>query len=170
MMRFTARVGLAAVVVTMMSLWHGLASAQQQPSANAIATARQLLELKGAFSGYNGAVPGTIENVKMQLMQNNISYQKDLTEVAAKLKQDMQGRDTEIGNEMARLYATDFTEPELKDLLAFYKSPLGKKVLTQEPQTIGASLQYMKAWGEKFGDEVDGKFHEEMKKRGKPVN
>jgi hypothetical protein len=164
------RAGLAAVAVLAMSLLSGVASAQQQPSASAIATAKQLLELKGAFGVYDNAVPGLIDQVKAQLIQNNISYQKDITEIAAKLAQDNKGRDAEMGSEMARLYAVDFTEQELKDLLKFYQSPLGKKVLTQEPKTIQASLQFMRGWSQKFGDEMDGKFHEEMKNRGKPIN
>ncbi len=169
-MKSTARVILAAVVVAAMSLLSGVTSAQQQPSQGALAAARQLLQLKGAFTVYDGAVIGTIENVKGQLLQNNVSYQKDLNDVAAKLRQDMSGRDAEIGNEMVRQYATDFTEQELKDLLAFYKTPLGQKVLQQEPKTIAASLQFMRDWGQKFADEVDGKFHAEMQKRGKPIN
>ncbi len=101
-MKITARAILAAVVVSAMSLLFGVASAQQQPSASAIATARQLLELKGAFSVYDNAVPGLIDQVKTQLMQNNISYQKDINEIAAKLAQDLQGRDAEMGTEMAQ--------------------------------------------------------------------
>jgi hypothetical protein len=169
-MRITARAVLAAVIVSAMGLLSSVASAQQQPSAGALAAARQLLELKGAFTVYAGAVPATIENIKGQLMQGNISYQKDLNEIGARLRQDMNGRDAEIGNEMARLYATDFTEQELKDIVAFYKTPLGKKLLDQEPKTIGASVQFMRDWGARFADEVDGKFHEEMKTRGKPIN
>src|SRR5579859_6806914 len=169
-MKITARAILAAVVVLAMSLVCGVASAQQQPSAGALAAARQLLQVKGAFTVYEGAVVGTVENVKAQLLQANISYQKDLNDVAAKLRQDMAGRDAEIGNEMVRQYATDFTEQELKDLVAFYKTPLGKKVLEQEPKTIAASLQFMRSWGQRFGDEIDGKFHVEMQNRGKPLN
>jgi len=169
-MRITARAVFAAVIVSAMGFFSSVASAQQQPSASALATARQLLELKGAFTVYTGAVPGTIENIKNQLLQANISYQKDLNEIAAKMRTDLNGRDNEIGNEMARQYATDFTEQELKDILAFYRTPLGKKMLDQEPKTIAASLQFMRQWGAKFADEVDGKFHQEMKNRGKPIN
>jgi uncharacterized protein len=168
-MKITARAILAAVVVLAMSLVCGVASAQQQPSAGALAAARQLLQVKGAFTVYEGAVVGTVENVKAQLLQANISYQKDLSDVAAKLRQDLAGRDAEIGNEMVRQYATDFSEQELKDLLAFYNTPLGKKVLAQEPKTIATSLQFMRDWGQRFADEVDGKFHAEMQKRGKPI-
>jgi hypothetical protein len=168
-MKFTARAFLAAVVVSAMSLWSGVASAQQQPTAGALAAARQLLQVKGAFTVYDGAVIGTIENVKGQLLQNNISYQKDLNDIAAKLRQDMAGRDAEIGNEMVRQYATDFSEQELKELVNFYNTPLGRKLLAQEPKTIAASLQFMRDWGTRFADEVDGKFHAEMQKRGKPI-
>jgi hypothetical protein len=168
-MKFTARAFLAAVVVAAMSLLSGVASAQQQPTAGALASARQLLQVKGAFTVYDGAVIGTIENVKGQLLQNNVSYQKDLNDVAVKLRQDMAGRDAEIGNEMVRQYATDFSEQELKDLVNFYNTPLGRKLLAQEPKTIAASLQFMRDWGQRFADEVDGKFHAEMQKRGKPI-
>src|SRR5262249_51212630 len=152
-MRITARILSAAVMLLASGALFGSASAQQQASAAAQASARQILELKNAMSIYQGSVPGMIDRVKNQLIQNNITYQKDLNELAAQFKQDMQGRDAEIGNEMVRLYTVDFNEQELKDLLAFYKTPLGKKVLEQEPKTIQASLKYMQDWAEKFGDE-----------------
>ena len=169
-MRITARAVLAAVMVSAMGLLSTIASAQQQPSAGALAAAKQLLELKNAYTVYDGAVPGTIDSIKVQLIQANISYQKDLNESAAKLRTDLNGRDAEMGNEMARQYAIAFSEQELKDIIAFYKTPVGKKLLDQEPKTISASLQFMRDWGAKFADEVDGKFHTEMKARGKPLN
>ena len=33
--------------------------------------------------------------------------------------------------EVAKLYAARFTEQELKDLLAFYNSPVGKKIVAE---------------------------------------
>ena len=35
---------------------------------------------------------------------------------------------------MAAVYANEFSEQELKDLVAFYKSPLGQKLLLAEPK------------------------------------
>jgi len=118
---------------------------------------------------YDQAVPKLIDQVKDQLVQGNLNYQKDLNEIGAKLAQDLKGRDAEMGDEMARIYATTFTEQELKDMLAFYKSPVGQKMQAQEPKAINASLQYMRDWSQKFGDDVFVKFHDEMKKRGKPI-
>ena len=37
-----------------------------------------------------------------------------------------------IGPDMAKLYATRFTEPELRELLAFYRSPIGRKMVGEQ--------------------------------------
>ena len=39
-----------------------------------------------------------------------------------------QPRFVELTEEVARLYAANFTEQELKDILAFYKTTAGKKL------------------------------------------
>jgi hypothetical protein len=42
---------------------------------------------------------------------------------------------------MVKLYTSNFTESELKDLVAFYQSPLGKKVQAKMPQISQQSFQ-----------------------------
>jgi len=43
--------------------------------------------------------------------------------------------------DMVKLYTSNFSESELKDLVAFYQSPLGKKVLEKMPQLTQQSAQ-----------------------------
>ncbi|MEB0042840.1 MULTISPECIES: DUF2059 domain-containing protein [unclassified Pseudomonas] len=43
--------------------------------------------------------------------------------------------------DMVKLYTANFTEQELKDLVAFYQSPLGKKVLAKMPELTQQSAQ-----------------------------
>lgn len=138
-------------------------------SPAAIAAAKEILQLKNASAVYQGAVVTTIQNVKNSLLQSNINLQKDIEEVSLKLARDLAGKESEIGEGMAAIYATNFTEQELKDLLAFYKSPLGKKTLEQEPKSIEASLNYMRNWGEDLALEINERFREELKKRGKDL-
>jgi len=38
-----------------------------------------------------------------------------------------------IEPEMAKIYMQEFTEEEIKDMTAFYKTPLGQKVVTRTP-------------------------------------
>lgn len=145
------------------------AATQAAPSAAALGYAKEILTLKNAPAMYQAAVPGMIERTKAQLIQSNLNYQKDLTEVSIELAKQMNGREKEIGDQMAKLYATDFTEQELKDLVTFYKTPLGQKLINQEPRVIQASLAAMNEWAQKFAEDVDKAFRAEMRKRGKEI-
>jgi uncharacterized protein len=138
-------------------------------SPGAIATAKEILQLKNAAAVYQGAVVSTIQNVSHSLLQSNLNFQKDIEEISLKLARDLSGKESEIGHGMAVIYATNFSEQELKDLLAFYKSPLGKKSLEQEPKSIEASLNYMRNWGEDLAMEINELFRIELKKRGKDL-
>ena len=59
--------------------------------------------------------------------------------------------------------------PHAKDLLTFYKSPLGTKLLVTEPRAIQFSMSYMNQWAQQFAATIDVEFRNEMKKRGKPI-
>jgi uncharacterized protein len=118
---------------------------------------------------YQAAVPNIVEQTKEALVQSNLNYQKDLGEVAVIVAKSLNGRETEIGDGMAKIYANEFTEQELKDLVTFYKSPLGQKLLTTEPAAIQLSMSYMKQWAQNFSEIVNSQFRAEMRKRGKAI-
>jgi hypothetical protein len=148
------------------------AAQQQQPkpaSPAAIAAAKEILAMKNAGAMYAQAVPNIVQQTKDQLMQTNLNYQKDLNEVAVIVAQKLAGREKEIGEGMAAVYASDFTEQELKDLVNFYKSPLGQKLLSTEPRAIQQSMGFMNQWAQQFAETVNGEFRAEMRKRGKQI-
>ena len=138
-------------------------------SPAAIGYAKEILQMKNASAMYANAIPNIVQRVKDSLLSSNLNYQKDLNEVAVIVAQANAGRDKEIGEQMAKIYASDFTEAELKDLAAFYKSPLGQKLLQMEPQSISASVNYMQQWAQQFAEQVNGQFRAEMRKRGKEI-
>ena len=138
-------------------------------SPAAIGYAKEILQMKNASAMYANAIPNMVKRVKDSLEQANLNYQKDLKEVEVIIMQNNAGRDKEIGEQMAKIYASDFTEAELKDLAAFYKSPLGQKLLQMEPQSISASVNYMQQWAQQFAEQVNGQFRAEMRKRGKEI-
>ena len=113
--------------------------------------------------------PVSVQKTKDVLLQNNLNYQKDLNEVAVIVAQKLAGREKEIGEGMAKVYANEFTEQELKDLVTFYKSPLGQKLLSTEPKAIQQSMGYMNQWAQGFAETVNGEFRAEMRKRGKEI-
>jgi hypothetical protein len=158
----TALLGLGLVLST------SLAGAQQ-PSATAMATAKELVTVKGVSTLYEPLVAGVIEKAKGMFLQTNPMLAKDLNEVAAKLRADLTPRGAEVVTETARLYALRFTEQELKDALAFYKSPLGRKLLVEEPTIANQSMRSATSWADKFSEEVISKMRAEMRKRGHDI-
>ncbi len=135
----------------------------------AMAAAKEILTLKNAAAMYANAVPNLVEQTKNGLIQSNLNYQKDLGEVAVIVAKSLAGREKEIGDGMAQIYANEFSEQELKDLVTFYKSPLGTKLLATEPRAIQFSMSYMNQWAQQFAATIDLEFRNEMKKRGKPI-
>jgi uncharacterized protein len=135
----------------------------------AIAAAKEILGMKNASAMYASAVPNIVEQTKNALLQANLNYQKDLNEVAVIVAKNLAGREKEIGDGMAKIYANEFTEQELKDLVTFYKSPLGQKLLSTEPRAIQFSMSYMNQWAQVFAETVNAAFRGEMKKRGKEI-
>src|SRR5258707_10791390 len=116
----------------------GLPAAAQQPaprplkqaSPAAMAAAKEILAMKNASAMYASAVPNIVDQTKNQLMQSNLNYQKDLNEVAVIIAQRLAGREKEIGEGMAKVYANEFFAQELKDLVTFYQSPTCQKLLS----------------------------------------
>jgi uncharacterized protein len=138
-------------------------------SPAALAAAKEILVMKNANAMYASAVPNIVDQTRNALMQNNLNYQKDLNEVAVIVAKNLAGREQEIGDGMAKIYANEFTEQELKDLVTFYKTPLGQKLLVTEPRAIQFSMSYMNQWGQIFAQTVNDAFRAEMKKRGKEI-
>ena len=184
MIHFACRSALAAAVTLVLA---GAAFAQQprpaqpaqqqrpaQPAAPAapqvpaasLALAKEILTLKGSTNLLDPLVVGVIEQTKNVLMQTNFNVGKDLNEVAQELRKELAPRRDALIEDVARMYAQRFTEQEMKDTLAFYNSPLGKKLLAEEPVFVDQSMQYANVWANKLSEEVINKFRQSMKKRG----
>ena len=138
----------------------------QQPSAAAMATAREIVTVTGATALFNPLVAGVVEQAKLLFLQQNPGLAKDLNEIATKMRSDLAPRFSELVNEVARNYAVNFTESELKDVLAFYKSPAGKKLISEQPKVVDASLKFAQTWANNLSDQVIAKMREELKKKG----
>jgi hypothetical protein len=164
----------------------------QAERAGSLAAAKELVAVKGGNALYGPLVPGIIERAKSIFLQANPQLDKDLNEVAAKLRPEYAARTAEILDAAAELYAARFKEQELKDALAFYKSPIGRKVLAEAPRTpdqsiafyksplgrkllaeepkiLDESMRHAESWAERFAQEVISKMRAEMKKRGHEI-
>jgi hypothetical protein len=138
----------------------------QQPSAATLASARELMEIKGVKNLVEPVVVGVVQQTTGTILQTNPGLSKDLDEVSAQLRTEYQPRIAEMTNEIVKLYAARFTEQELKEAVAFYKTPTGKKILAEEPKILDETYARIQQWANRLQDEVMTRVRVEMKKRG----
>ena len=143
-----------------------IAAHAQQPSAAAVALAREVVVARGAGGMTEPLVRGVIETVKNSFVPTNPNLTRELNDVATTLHKELDGKSSEVLEQIARAYATRFTEQELKDLLVFYKTPLGQKFIREEPNAIDDGLKRAQQWADTFADTVMARMRSEMQKKG----
>lgn len=154
----------AAVAFTCLGVT-GTARAQQ-PTPAALALAKELVVLKGGTAMFDPLIPGVIERAKETFVPTNPQLMGPLNQVAAQLNKEYAAKRADVITEVSKIYAEHFTEAELKEILAFYKTPAGRKMVTEEPKVIDQSLKAAQAWAVRFSDVVLQRFRVEMKKKG----
>ncbi len=170
--RLSLRCAMAAVIALVAIGIARPASAQApgvQPSPNAVLLAKQIIQLKGVDAMFAPLVHGVIVKVRDQFIQSNFMWANDLSQIANNLEKEYGPRGSQVIDATARIYASHFTEAELKELLAFYQSPLGRKSVAEEPKITDESMAYAGHWGDDLSVEIIDKMRAEMKKRGKDI-
>jgi uncharacterized protein len=171
-----ARYAAAALIVFAFAGAAGRAEAQgaapdaaHPPSQASVLLAKQILQIKHADAIFDPLIRGVVVKTRDFFMQTNFMWSKDLNEVADDLMKQFSVRSSELVNDAARIYASHFTEPELKQLLTFYQSPLGQKAINEEPKAVDESMAMAGSWADKLSEEVANKMRAEMKKRGHDI-
>jgi uncharacterized protein len=154
----------AGVVIALVAFTVGATA--QQPSAAAMQTAKEIVDVTGATALFNPLIAGVVEQAKNLFLQQNPGLGKDLNEITTKMRADLAPRFSELTDEVAKLYAAHFSEAELKQVLAFYKSPIGMKLIAEQPKVGEESLKFAQDWANKLSDQVIANMRDELKKRG----
>ncbi len=163
--RATGRIFRSAILAASLLL-PGAAMAQQAPTPAALRLAGEIVKVTGALELFSPIVPGVVEQSRQFFVQQNPMITTDVNEVAAQIRKDYEARISEVNTKVTEIYASNLTEQELKDILAFYTSPAGKKFLVAQPKIVDESLKFGQEWANSLSDEVIGKMREGLKKKG----
>lgn len=146
------------------------ALAQAVPSsASSVQIARDVVVASGATRAFSGVIPTILGQSLNVFVQQNPDLQKDLSESIKTIAPAFEKRADEIIDIIARVYATRFTEAELKELLGFYRSAVGKKFVAVLPNVLEEGYAKTQEWGAKISEEVVVGLRAEMKKRGHTI-
>lgn len=158
-----------------MGLFAGGVFAQQPapkgppPSAAQLQLAREIIDASGAARAFDGVIPTIMQQAYSAFLQQNPDLQKPLIDSVTAIRGDFEKRQPEIVALMATSYAGHFTEAELKELLTFYRSATGKKLVSELPKVLDESFNATRTWGMKVSEEFIAALRVEMKKRGHTI-
>jgi len=113
---------------------------------------RQLLELTGTRDRMSQVMTEMEKSIK-PLMERSLppgGYREKLIEaffVKFHSKVDLE----QLLNLAVPIYESHFSDAEIKGLIEFYKTPLGKKSVSELPQLMGELMTAGQKWGEKAG-------------------
>lgn len=167
---------LAAALATGVPVMTAPAFAQQQGeqapaevTPEQLALARAVIDFTGAGASFDNVVPQLLLEARSVVLRTRPGVQSDLDTVIIELDKEFQPKRDELLNEIARIYAENFTEDELKEITAFYRSPTGRKLTETTPQILERSYGRLQVWTRELGAQVMDRLREEMKKRGHDI-
>ncbi len=169
MTRPASRLAAASVALTLLA---GTAVAQPalaQPSPSHMALATEVALNSGLTRSFDSVTAPLLEELRqMQVARPEIK--KDLEEVVELLKPEMELHKKRMVNTTARAFATHMTEAELRDVVAFFKSPAGRKYVERQPPVFDDIMREMSTWAREVEEYVIVRAKAEMQKRGHPLN
>jgi hypothetical protein len=164
-----ARAWKSLAAALLLSFVAGTASAQKAPTAAQVNLARQIITISGEIHALDPLIPSVLQQTYTNFVQQNPDLQKPLVEVMKVLQPEFMKKQDEVTSMMATTYASHFTEAELKEILAFYNTPTGKKMVAELPKVLQQSLSSAREWGTKLSEQVVARVREEMKKKGHTI-
>lgn len=145
----------------------GLAQEQPKPSASHLEVARVVVTASGIARSFDGMIPGFVQQVRRTLVTRP-ELSKDLEEIFVKITPEFEATKQELVETAARLYAKNLSEPELKEIAAFFNSAAGKRYVETQPLVINEMYAELETWSQKTSGALVERIRAEMKARGKP--
>jgi hypothetical protein len=163
MIRSASRLAATSAVLLFLA---GSALAQTaQPSASQLALAREV----AIGSGMTRSFDAIAEPMLDQLQQMDVTrpeIKKDLADVVAILRPEIEQQKQQMVNTASRIFATQMTEAELRDIATFFKSPSGLKYVQTQPVILDEMVREIATWTQNLSEYILIRARAEMSKRG----
>lgn len=141
----------------------------QAPSAAQLKLARQVVDTSGAAKSFDSVIPQIFQQVYATYVQQNPDLSKEIAGVMQGLIPEFDKRREEIAVIVSQSFAEKFSEAELNDIIAFYNSPTGKKLVAQHTEILRDAFAKTQEWGGKLSQQLVTRLKEEMKKKGHTI-
>jgi uncharacterized protein len=147
------------------------AAVPAQPTAPAFApshlqAARDFLVVSGVNGNFDGILPEFYTRMQQQFAATRPELAKPLDEVMVGLKPDADQLIKTMSDRAAEFMAARLSEADLKEVVAFFNSPVGKRYQEGRPLAMNDIFNALQPWSIATSDFLFKRTREEMAKRG----
>ena len=137
----------------------------QEPTATQLSAARDVVLSSGVTRSFDQIIPNYMAQVTRTLTQTRPELTKEVEDTLKELRPEFEARKAELVNTAAKIYASDMSEAELKDIAAFFNSPAGKKYVNSQPDMLNKLVAVVQAWTRVLSTEMVERVRTELKKK-----
>jgi uncharacterized protein len=157
---------LAAAVLFVVSPLRAQTPPTTPLPAENLAAARELIGVMKATDQFKLLLPGIFEALKPAIVQDRPDVAKDYDTIVPIVTAAAVKRLDQFADMMAGIYARNFSVDDIRDLIAFYRSPTGQRLIAQQPVIAQQSLAAGQQFGQELVEDIKEQITEELKKRG----
>jgi uncharacterized protein len=159
----------------------GTALAQQQPPAQPaqaatapaptysethLAAARDVVIGSGLSRGFDGMVPQIADQIRTSFSRTRPELIKDMEEALRPMVDELSRQTDQMIGAASRLFAGRMSEPELKEIGAFFKTPAGQKYVNTQGPMLNELFAEMQVFSQTLGNIMMDRLREDMRKKG----
>ncbi len=165
-MRYANIAAFAVAFFLAISPLQAQAPSTAAPSPENLAAARELVTTMRATDQFKVLLPTIVEGMKPAIVQGRPQVAKDFDAIMPIVIQGAMQRLDQLAEMLAVVYARNFTVDEIHDLIAFYKTPTGEKLLERQGVIARESMVAGQQFGQQLVQDIQQQIMDELKKRG----
>jgi hypothetical protein len=163
--RASPKIRLLAAGLSALTLFSAPVRADE-PSPAAIESASRLIAGLGLKQSLDVVVPVLFGEFEKNVVATRPELKDPLHQVLVSLVPEFTKGEPAVLADVAHAMASKLTDSEIKEVLAFYDSPTGKKFVAAEPAFVNTLQTAGTAWRQKLADDLLPRVREELKKKG----
>jgi hypothetical protein len=142
------------------------ASPAQTPSPDAMTAARSLVTTMKLSDQYKALLPAILLGLRPALVQDRPEIERDYDAMMPMIEDAFTPYYAAMVDDVAAIYANNFTVSELRELEAFYRQPVGQKFLEKSQSIAQQSLQVSQDASRKAAEDLRTRLTEALRQKG----
>jgi len=154
------------LIITCMLLFSISGASAQTPSPEAMTTARSLVNTMKLADPYKAMLPATMMGLRRALTQERPEIERDYDALMPTIENAYKPYYAAIVDDIATVYANNFTVGEMRAIEAFYRQPVGQKLLEKMPAIMQQSNQVGQDASRKAAEDLRTRLTEALRQKG----